>query len=654
MSCVSFAKKNLANDLWNTQQDCILHKKFMRLTITILPLFLVTQALSQTFQEKELKTEINEVTVFLNGAQIFESGNTIIPTGKTILKIKNLSPYLDEKSIQVKADGDFTILSVNHKFNYLNELKKDEKIDSLKKLFDILELTVSHENARLAVLKEKQSLLNENKNLGGQTSGATIVQLKQAIEFYEAEISKIKEEEIRTNKSIELKKKGQTKLEKQLKELNNVNSLPSSEIEIRVSSEVQVNTKLNLSYLVANAGWYPKYDIRVENIKSPLELTYKAEVFQNTGVDWKNVKLRFSNGDPNQSGVVPELNTWNLNYARNTTFENSIYGMAKANSVRNVKGTIISEEDGKPIPGVNVVVKGTTIGTVTDVNGNYGLTLPNNASTLIISFIGLLTQEIQISKPEINIRMRPDVTQLSEVVVVGYSGESDLQGRASGVQIRGSKSVAKTIATTVVENQTTVEIEVVIPYSIKSNGEKFQVDLKKHQIEALYEYYAIPKLDKDAFLIARIINWDKYNLLEGEANLYFEDAYVGRSILDAKSLQDTLTISLGRDKNIVVGREKNEQYSKRKTLGSNLIETRGFKIIVRNKKSQSIKLTIFDQIPLSVISDIIVSPLELTSGHLDSKTGKVTWELTIDGQQQRDINFQYEVKYPKREKVILE
>jgi len=626
----------------------------MRFIFTILTLLLTNQAFSQTFKEKELKTEINEVTVFLNGAQIFESANTSIPTGKTILKIKNLSPYLDEKSIQVKADGDFTILSVNHKFNYLSELKKDEKIDSLKKLTDDIESIVSRDNARLSVLKEKQSLLNENKNLGGQTSGATIVQLKQAIEFYEAEISKIKEEEIKTNKKIELKKKEQGKIEQQLKQLNAQNSLPSSEIEIRVSSEVQVNTKVSLTYLVANAGWYPKYDIRVENIKSPLELTYKAEVFQNTGVDWKNVKLRFSNGDPNQSGVAPELNIWHLNYARNTTFENSIYGMAISNSIRNVKGTVVSEEDGKPIPGVNVVVKGTTIGTVTDVNGNYSLTLPNNASTLVFSFIGLVTQEVQISRPEISVRMPLDVTQLSEVVVVGYGAERDLQGRAPGVQIRGNKSIAKTVTTTVIENQTTVEIEVATPYSIKSNGEKLQVDLRKHQIEASYEYYAIPKLDKDAFLIARIINWDQYNLLEGEANLYFEDAYVGRSILDAKSLQDTLTISLGRDKNIVVGREKNEQFSKKRTIGSNVVETRGFKIVTRNKKSQSIKLTIFDQIPLSVVSDIIVSPLELTSGQLDVKTGKVTWELTIDGQQQKDIKLQYEVKYPRREKVILE
>lgn len=626
----------------------------MRIIFTLVLTVLIHKTFSQTFKEQILKTDISEVTVFLNGAQIFETGKTVIPIGKTTLKIKNLSPFMDEKSIRVKAEGDFTILSVNHKFNYLSELKKDKEIDSLNQLIEDNQLVVSRDQARLEVLREKLSLLNENKSLGGTNSAVTTAQLKQAIEFYEFEISKIKEEEIKIKRRVEEKNKEQGRLVQQLKDLNEQNSLPSSEIEIRVSSESQLNTKVSLSYLVANAGWYPKYDIRVKDIKNPLELTYKAEVFQNTGVDWKNVKLRFSNGNPNQSGVVPVLNTWNLNYARNTTYESAIYGMISPSAIRNVRGTVIGE-DGMPLPGVNVVIRGTTIGTVTDVNGNYSLTLPNNSSVLVFSFVGYASQEIAITKPEMTVRLTADVTQLSEVVVTGYGAVRNLEGKTAGVRIRGVSSMpAKTIETHVVENQTTVEIEVSTPYSIKSNGEKLQVDLKKHQIEALYEYYAIPKLDKDAFLIARIINWDQYNLLEGEANLYFEDAYVGRSILDAKSLQDTLTISLGRDKNIVVGREKNEQFYKRKIMGSNTVETRGFKIVTRNKKSQPIKITIFDQIPVSVVSDIVVSPLELSKGNLDADTGKITWEVMLEPQQQKDINLQYEVKYPRREKLILE
>jgi hypothetical protein len=627
------------------------------ITTTLLFLSWVT-AFSQNFKEKELKSEVKEVTVFLTGAQIFEAGTTSLLSGNSILKVKGLSPFIDEKSIQVKGQGDFTILSVNHKLNYLDVLKKDGKADSLKKLMEGIDLFVLKEQGHLAVLQQKQTILDENRKLGTQTIGVTVAQIKQTLEFYEAEVSKIKEDEIKTNGVIEAKKKERIKFEQQLKELNELKPLPTSEIEIRVNADASVIAKFTVTYLVSNAGWYPKYDIRVHSIKAPLELTYKAEVFQNTGVDWKNVKLRFSNGDPNQSGVVPELNTWNLNFARNTVFEKSIYGISTL-KVRTVKGSVVSE-DGEPLPGVNVVVKGTTVGTVTDGQGNYSLTLPNDAVTLVFSFVGLKTEEVPIDRSDINLQLKSDVAQLSEVVVTAYGASSSdaLEGRASGVMLRGMRSIDKSkykdLITIVKENQTTVEIEVATPYSIKSNGDKLQVELKKHDVEALYEYYAIPKLDKDAFLVAKVIHWDQYNLLEGEANLYFEEAFVGRSILDAKSLQDTLNISLGRDRSIVINRVKNEQFSKRKTMGGNVTEMRGFKTTIRNKKSQPIKLILFDQIPVSVISDISVNPIDLSKGQFSDKTGKVSWELNIDAQQQKEINLQYEVKYPKRERVMLE
>jgi hypothetical protein len=624
----------------------------MRITFTLIALAVFQFTFSQTFKEKELKTEIKEVTVFLNAAQIFESGTTLIAPGKTILRISNLSPHLDEKSIQVKSEGDHTILSVNHRFNYLNELKKDEEIDSLRKIVEGIDADITRENARLEVIAMKYTILNENRNFGGQ-SGTNLVQLKQALDLYEAEISKIKQEQIRSKKYIELKQKEKSRVERELTEINEQRSMPTSEIEIRVSAEKQESATFRITYLVANAGWHPKYDIRVHSIAKPLELTYKAEVFQNTGVDWKNVKLRFSNGDPRQSGVIPELTKWNLNYARNTIFENSVYDVAVAH-VRTVRGKIL-DEYGQPIPGVNIVVKGSTVGTVTDAGGNYNITLPNGAKSLVASFIGLQSQEVPITQSEMNISMQQDVTQLNEVVVTA------LGGRASGIQFRGNNSVRKVktfaptiLKTNVIENQTTVEFEVEIPYSIRSNGEKLSVDLKKHNIDARYQYYAVPKLDKDAFLIARIVNWDQYNLLEGEANLYFEDGFVGRTVLDAKSLKDTLNISLGRDKNIVIGREMVSEFCKKKTIGSNLVESRGFKLTIRNKKSQPINLMLYDQIPVAIISDITVEPLELSGGELDLDDGKIKWELEIKPQQQKEIALRYEVRYPRREKIFLE
>jgi len=621
---------------------------------TLIALLATFQASSQSFQESELKTSIRAVTVFLQGAQITRTGKSEVKEGKSILIVKSLSPHIDQKSIQVKATGDFTILSVNHKFDYLNEQIKDKRIDSLKNLIESFELEISSNEYRLVVLKEKLSLLDANKNLGGENFGASLAQLKQAIEFYDKELSAIKKEELETAVKIRKLNERMSKIEKQVSVVTRQDDWPTGEIEIRVEAGIKTHSEFNISYLVANAGWYPNYDVRVSDIENPIQLSYKADVYQNTGVDWNDVKLRFSNGNPNQSGVAPELSTWYLNYARNTIYSKRTSGYIDR-SVQTVSGIIMEAETGESLPGVNIVVKGSTVGTVSDLEGNYQLTLPNNAEYIVYSFIGMVTQELPIDNSRMNITLESDLTELDEVVVVGY-GVENLQGRTPGVQVRGysEPKKAKTIVTTAVENQTTVELEVETPFSINSNGTKLTIELNTFEIETVYEYYAVPKLDKDAFLIARIINWDQYNLLEGEANLFFEESYVGRSILDANTLTDTLNISLGRDRSIVIGRTKNEEFSKRRTVGSNKIDSRGFEIIARNNKSQAIKLTLFDQIPVSAISEIKVTSTEISNGLLDEDTGEVTWELNLVPQEQTNLILSYEVKYPKREKVNLE
>ncbi|UII25125.1 mucoidy inhibitor MuiA family protein [Fulvivirga maritima] len=623
--------------------------------VILLVLLLSNQAFSQSFTERELKTRIDEVTIYVQGGLVTRTGKLEIPSGKSTLVVKSLSPHIDNKSVQVKATGDFTILSVNHKLNHLNRLKKDKQIDSLKGQVESLEFEISMAESRLQILAEQQSLLNENKKLGGENSGASLTQIKQAIDFYDRELTAIKSEEIKTRLKMRELNKEKGQIEQEIYRVEGKDELPTSEIEIRVDSKGKSVGDFKITYLVSNTGWYPKYDVRVTSVAEPIELKYKADIYQNTGVNWENVKLKLSNGDPNQSGVAPQLETWYLNYARNTVRNRSANGGINS-AVRNVSGKILSES-GDPIPGANILVKGMNIGTISDIDGNYSLTLPNGATHLSISFVGYAPTVLPITSERMNVKLKADVSSLEEVVVTGYGIERALPGRVAGISIRGNNSLekkAKSVTTTTIENQTTVEFEVDEPYSVKSNGEKLSVDLNSFNIETIYEYFAVPKLDKDAFLIARIINWDQYNLLEGEANLYFEDAYVGRSILDARSLEDTLNISLGRDKSIVIGREKVDEYSKRRTIGSNKIESRGYQIFARNKKSKNIKLTLFDQIPVAVISDISVTENNLSGGKLDEKTGEVTWELNLEPQEQKELKLSYDVKYPKYEKVILE
>ena len=277
-------------------------------------------AIAQQFKEKTLQTSIKEATVFLSGAQIIESGQVSIPSGNTALIITGLSSFVNDNSVQIKGEGNFIVLSVNTRKNYLTKTTQDYKIDSLEKALEKVVSKIDSDNARKEVLAEKMSLLNQNKNLGNN-SNVSLVLLKQAIDFFELETTKIKKEEIELRKRSEGDRIERNQLEKQLETLRNKNKLPVNEVVVRVSAAQQTTAKFSLTYMVGNAGWYPKYDIRLDDIEKPLNMIYKAEVYQNTGVDWKDVKLRFSNGDPSQSSVSPELNPWKLNYARNTVFQ---------------------------------------------------------------------------------------------------------------------------------------------------------------------------------------------------------------------------------------------------------------------------------------------------------------------------------------------
>jgi hypothetical protein len=618
--------------------------------IFITCLFFSGLARAQEVRETIFTSSVQEVTLFLSGAQVFEKSQGTVPAGESVILIKGLSPYLEEKSIQAKGTGNFTIQAVNKRLDFLSEKEVNEKVKALEDKIREITSTQTKENTRLEILAEKASLLDANKKLGGTQAGTSVAELKQAMDFYEAELTKISTERAQINASIQKENEEINRLQNQIRAMLESENKSTSEIRIRVKATAAGQASFDLNYLVANAGWYPKYDVRVKNVSSPLSLNYKAEVYQNTGVDWKNVKLRFSNADPNQSGQAPQLEKWELNYARLTAFN------PRAQVFGSVAGRVTSSMDGTPIPGASVLVVGTTIGTVTDTNGNYSLTLPNGASQILASFIGYQSRSLPINSSTINISLNEDTRALNEVMVV-----DELQGRVAGVQMesRAKKAMAPPptaalLQTEVIENQTTVEIEVSEPYSIKSNGEKTLVDLKAYEVPAIYRYSVIPKLDNDAFLIAEIADWSQYSLLEGESNLYFEDGFVGRSILNGSALEDTLLVSMGRDRSIVVQREKIEQYSKKRTIGSNVTENRGYEITLRNNKSQPVTLKVQDQIPISVNSAISVSPIQLSAGSLDPQTGKVTWEISLAPGEQKKLSYQYEVKYPKSERVILD
>lgn len=205
--------------------------------------------------------------------------------------------------------------------------------------------------------------------------------------------------------------------------------------------------------------------------------------------------------------------------------------------------------------------------------------------------------------------------------------------------------------TAVTEQTLSVNYDISIPYDIYANGKPHTVTLQEQDLPATYSYYVVPKLNTDAYLIAHITDYAKYNLLKGEANIIFEGTYVGKTYIDPSSTKDTLELALGVDKGVVVTRNKIAEKSGNKIFSNNREAASTYEIAIRNNKKIAIEIAVKDQFPLSSDKEIIVELNDKSGGTVDNEQGTISWDLKIKPQSTQKLRFGYTVKYPKN-KVI--
>jgi uncharacterized protein (TIGR02231 family) len=208
-----------------------------------------------------------------------------------------------------------------------------------------------------------------------------------------------------------------------------------------------------------------------------------------------------------------------------------------------------------------------------------------------------------------------------------------------------AESAANYVSTT--QTSLNTEFAIALPYTVASTSKPTLVDIRNYEMKAEYQYSVAPKLDADAFLIAKAIGWEEFNLLPGEANVFFEGTFVGKTFIDPNNIKDTLSVSLGRDKRVVVKREKLMDYTTRRTIGSNQRDSFAWEISVRNTKNEAIKIVVEDHIPVSQNSQIDVTVTDIGSAKYNQQLGRLTWELTLQPNESKKVQYKYEVKYPK-------
>lgn len=612
-----------------------------------LPLFIISISFGQ-IKTKNVDTKIEKVIVYTEGAQVSRKATATFEKGKTELVFQGISPLIDKESLKVKGKGDFTILSVINQSNYLLSQEKREEVQKIEnKKRDFLAQR-NLENNVLKILNNEETILSKNQEIGGNNNGLKTVDLKDAVNFHrERLISLVKERNIAEDKIVKIDSVINT-LDLQLKALNNSLDNATSEIIVTISSSKFINNaEFNIDYYVSKAGWFANYDLRVKDTKSPADLQFRANVFQQTGENWKDVKMSISNGNPTENSIAPELSPWYLKYGYQALATNNyysqnanvkIYGPLIGNKITGV----VSDELG-PIAGANVVVKGTTIGTTTDFDGQYSLSVPKNA-ILEFSYVGYGNQEVNVNSNRIDVSMV--ATQLEEVVVSALGIKKNKRNKDEGDSIE--------LETEINYQPTTVTYDIKNPFTVMSDGKIYTAEIINYEIPATYEYLSVPKIDPSAYLTAKITDWQELYLSSGEMNLYFEDAYLGKSLLDLNNATDTLSVSLGKDKGIYVERKKLKEFTSKKFLSNAKREARAFETIVKNNKPYEIEIKILDQLPISTNKEIVIEDEEYNGGKLEEKTKIITWDLKLDSKESKNLQTKYIVKYPKEKYIHLE
>jgi uncharacterized protein (TIGR02231 family) len=537
-------------------------------------------------EKEQVKSTITEVTVYTQGAQIQRKGNFSVKPGLTEIIIDDVCPNIDSKTIQVKASGNIVILDSKYSLYYPkpNELTSMDKLPlkirrEIKLTEDTLSLIlfeIQEIQDEIDVLNATKSILSSNGAMKGQGKVNDSIQLlKEAVEYYTLKMNELNKQLQKLNRKKIDKSAKKNEVANRLNELKNYESNfdskkangPIHRITITVSSKELVSGKFQLSYLVNNAGWNPLYDIKSDIQTGKVNLNYKAEVYQNTGIDWHDVRLTISTNNPYQNKTKPTLHPWYVDYY---TYKPQIINRKESSSPSLSSGASQSR---------NKVMEDESF-------TNY------------------------------DARTAAEFTKIVDQIV-------------------------------------SAEFKIDLSYTIASNNEKHLVLVSNNDLNANFVYYTVPKMDASVYLVAQISKLDELQLIPAKANIFFDGTYIGETYINPSTMDDTLSLSLGKDPNLIVKRTLLKKESKERIIGSHVEKINSYEIEIKSLKSSSVKIIVQDQIPITQNSDITIEATNLGRGNYKPSNGMLEWEINLKAKETKNIQFGYKIKFNKDQNIAL-
>jgi hypothetical protein len=651
-------------------------------------------------KETNVSSTIEKVTVFFQGAQLEHSASTKLEPGKQSIVLNKLTDFIDPNSVQVKAQGDLTILSVTTRKNYEDVTLTDEQIKLLNEKKKKLEVEDQKLRDEFNVLSYDKDLILRNRDLTSSQTGLKITELKEAYLFMHEKLTDIGTRQTAIYEELEKLAVEMNQIEQEIISQRSKPVINYSEIVVELDVAKTTTASFSFSYISPNASWQPYYDMRSDGIGKPVKLEAKGLISQTTGIEWKDVDLVLSTNDPYENTTEPDLQPWYLyyynypqqQYVQQRTVPQFNYGGQK------LRGEVIDAVSGEPMPFAKVSFPSNpSIGVVTDFDGKFEVIVPQNESYVTVSYIGYESVQLPINSPYLKFFLQPQEIELEEIQVMSYNSvntevmESLSFGYGDGIyQYSSAPNVAgvissgenmelfgrkknkvykdeedgkynsyaydwsPTVATTVTQKDLRVEYAIQSKFSIPSDGTEQRVNISNYDLAASYEYHTAPKIDPSVYLSAQVSGWESLNLLNGDANMYFDGTYIGKTYIDVNSTKDTLSFSLGKDNKIQIERTKIKEKCTNKTIGSRQKFEVSWEIKIKNNGGAAIPIFIKDQFPISNDNDIKVKNGEYGDGILNEQNGIITWKSKLNSGENKTIQFNYSVDYQNGAILYLE
>ena len=520
------------------------------------------------------KAKVTAVKVYRNSAELQNTVSFSVPSGISEIVIGNISEEINEKTIQIGVNSkNISILSSQFTSDYSTDFKMDTTNPQIKKVNDsikIVENLISKNRIELDANKKAVELLDKNQTVLVGSSSSNVAQLTQLTEFYTNKRIELE------NKLVSLKTKGDdlskklSRLKSSLKtkEQKEAEEFADGVIVLKLMSPAAGNIKLNINYLTDNVSWKPYYEIKAEKISAPLDVTFKAIVKQNTGLDWKGVKLTLINGNSSRNNYAPTVSPWFI-YARSPK-EREI-------------------------------------------------------------------QREEIASKSAAIRIRG----MGSVNAAEYDDQyKELEGRAEGVAVGYAGFNVNT-------NELNTSYDIDIPYDILSNNEDHLISLYQQKIPADYQYFTAPNYNREAYLLAKIKDFSKYNLVSAPASIIFENMYIGETRISPDQTNNEMNITLGNDPKISIRREEVQDKSGEKFLSSYREKVITYDLVIKNNKKEQISIEVKDRFPLSNNEAVKIEVLDKSGATKDDEKGFLTWNIKLSPSETKKLRVSYKVRYPK-------